>query len=36
MPEDGQYGRNMQHVLTELTNFVVVDGISLSVLQMES
>jgi hypothetical protein len=36
MPEDGQCGRNMQHVLTELTKFVVVDGINLSVLKMES
>ena len=36
MPEDSQYGRNMQHVLTELMKFVVVAGISLSVLKMES
>jgi hypothetical protein len=26
MPEDGQYDQNMQHVLTGLIKFVVVDG----------
>jgi len=26
MPDDGVYDRNTQHVLTELTAFVVVDG----------
>ena len=26
MPNDGLYDRNTQHVLTELTAFVVVDG----------
>jgi hypothetical protein len=25
MPEDGQYGRNMQHVLTKLIQFVMAD-----------
>jgi hypothetical protein len=31
MSEGGQYGRNMQHVLTEPTKFVVVDGLRSSV-----
>jgi len=32
MPEDGQYDRNMKHVLTRLVKFDVNDGIRLSVL----
>jgi len=26
MPEDGQYGRNLQHILRVLITFVVADG----------
>jgi hypothetical protein len=26
IPEDGQYGQNMSHILTQLTKSVVVDG----------